>query len=176
VFLATFPALRGRLVALSAPFPSSGSQGPDDRVKGLKPSLTLYRKGPQGTEVLADNTAARAGDLVRVAYQAAGHAYGVIVSVDGRGGVTLHLPRSGPRAARLEPGDRVLLQAAYELDDAPRWEKFYLVAGDAPFDIEPIMAAAREAAAAAGDEGPPALVLPAGLEQASLSIAKEGRS
>ncbi len=174
VAVITLPAVRGRMGQPSSS--SAGATASDDRVKGLEPSLTLFRKGASGSEVLAENSVARAGDLIRVAYQAAGRAYGVIVSVDGRGGVTLHLPRSGSAAAPLQPGDRVLLEQAYELDDAPRWEKFYLVTGNEPFDVAPVVRAARRAAEAAGGDGPPALDLPSGLEQASLSIAKKGQS
>jgi hypothetical protein len=173
VAIITLPAIRG---GTGRPPSSPTAPVPDERIKGLEPSLTLFRKGPGGSEVLADNTVAHAGDLIRVAYQAAGRAYGVIVSVDGRGGVTLHLPSSGFAAASLQAGDRVLLEQAYELDDAPRWEKFYLVTGNEPFEVAPIVSAARRAAESAGSDGPPALDLPPGLEQASLSIAKKGRS
>lgn len=159
-------------------FPSSSSNQPsgDDRVKGLKPSLALFRKTALGTERLEAGSALHAGDLVRVAYQAAGRPYGVIVSVDGRGGVTLHLPASGQVAARLLAGDRVLLEQAYELDDAPRWEKFYLVTGKAPFEVAPVLDAARRAAASAGSAGPPPLDVGPGLEQVSLLFIKEGKS
>jgi len=174
VAVITLPAVRGRMGQPSSS--SAGAPASDDRVKGLEPSLTLFRKGASGSEVLADNTVAHAGDLIRVAYQAAGRAYGVIVSVDGRGAVTMHLPPSGSAAAPLQPGDRVLLEQAYELDDAPRWEKFFLVTGNEPFEVAPIVSAARRAAERAGSDGPPALDLPPGLEQASLSIAKKGRS
>jgi hypothetical protein len=146
-----------------------------DRVKGLKPSLTLFRKTAVGTETLEPGSALRAGDVVRVAYQGAARPYGVILSIDGRGGVTLHLPTSGRSAARLQPGDRVLLEQAYELDDAPRWESFYLVTGKAPFEVAPILDAARRAAAAAGGAGPPALAIGPGLEQVSLLFVKKGK-
>ncbi len=155
------------LVVVSLPSP--------DRVKGLKPSLTLFRKTAAGTERLEPGRALRAGDLVRVAYQGAARPYGVILSIDGRGGVTLHLPTSGRVAARLQPGDRVLLEQAYELDDAPRWESFCLVTGKAPFEVGPILDAARRAAAAAGGAGPPALDIGPDLEQVSLFFIKEDK-
>ena len=41
----------------------------------------------------------------------------------------------------------MLLDQAYELDDAPRWERFYFVTGDTPFAVAPIVDAARRAAA-----------------------------
>jgi hypothetical protein len=174
VVVVSLPGARARLGLVSPPW--SNRAGGSDRVKGVKPSLTLYRKTAVGTEKLDDGAVLRAGDLVRVAYQGAGRAYGVIVSIDGRGGVTLHLPASGPVSARLLPGDRVLLDRAYELDDAPRFEKFYLITGDVPFDVGPIVEAASRAAAASGPAGPPPLAVGPGLDQASASFIKEGKS
>jgi hypothetical protein len=174
VLVVSLPNLLPRLAAppVGSPAPGAG----DGSLKGLEPSLILFRRGADGSESLADGSRARPGDLIRVAYQAAGRPFGVILSVDGRGAVTLHLPASGATATHLQAGDRVLLDKAYELDDAPRWETFYFVTGDRPFDVEPVLEAARQAAAAAGDHGPPPLHLPPGLDQASFSLVKDGRS
>jgi len=78
--------------------------GPGDRVKGLEPTLLLFRKTPEGSEPLKDGAAARAGDLIRIGYRAAGQRWGVIVSVDGRGVVTRHLPRERARTLRVADG------------------------------------------------------------------------
>src|SRR6185436_11941296 len=102
-----------------------------------------------------------------------GRTYGAIVSIDGRGAVTLHLPRQGARATRLpEGGETVLLDRAYELDDAPRWERFFFVTGEAPFEIEPLLEAARRAAADPSAPAPERLTLPPNLEQAVFSLEK----
>ena len=95
----------------------------ENRIKGLRPSLLVYRHTPAGNEVLADRAPARAGDLIQVTYQAAGRRFGAIVSLDGRGGVTVHHPHGTSRAARLVSGQPVRLTSAYRLDDAPRWEQ-----------------------------------------------------
>jgi len=144
---------------------------PEERLKGLSPGLALFRKTPDGSEALKDGDRARQGDLIRVGYRAAGRTYGAIVSIDGRGAVTLHLPRQGARATRLpEGGETVLLDRAYELDDAPRWERFFFVTGEAPFEIEPLLEAARRAAA--DPSAPERLTLPPNLEQAVFSLEK----
>jgi hypothetical protein len=147
----------------------------EDRVKGLRPSLTVFRQTPQGSEALADGVAARRGDVVRLAYQAAGQSYGVIVSMDGRGSVTMHLPATGREAARLRPGDKVLLDQAYELDDAPRWECFYFVTSQQPFAVQPVVEAAKRAAALRRASPPPTLALSPGLGQSTFVLQKEGR-
>jgi hypothetical protein len=157
---------------------TGGLRRPDstgERIKGLRPSLVMFRQTAQGSETLADGAAAREGDVVRLAYQAAGQSYGVIVSIDGRGGVTLHLPATGGEASRLRPGDKVLLDNAYELDDAPRWECFYFVTALKPFDVQPVVEAAKREAALHRASPPATLALARGLEQSTFVLQKEHR-
>ena len=149
------------------------SEAPTERLKGLKPTLALYRRTAEGSEALADGDLARAGDLIRVGYRAAGRRFGVILSLDGRGRVTLHLPREGRQAAPLLAGEMVLLDHAFELDDAPRWERFYFVTADAPFAVPPVLEDARHAAE--GGSPPLSLKLPRTLEQSAFSLEKEVR-
>jgi hypothetical protein len=99
----------------------------------------------------------------------------VIVSIDGRGAVTVHLPPTGREAARLRPGNRVLLDQAYELDDAPRWECFYFVTAQVPFDGQPVFEAAKREAALRRDSPPSKLALPRGLDQSMFVLQKEPR-
>jgi hypothetical protein len=161
------------------PAGSPGTTGPaaqnEDRIKGQRPVLVVYRRTRDGSELLADGTVAWPGDLLRVAYRAAGRSYGVIVSIDGRGTLTRHLPPNGDRAAPLKRDATVLLDSAYELDEAPQWERFYFVTGDTPFSITPIEDAVRRAAATDRRGTPAALALPDGLEQSTFSVQKEAR-
>jgi hypothetical protein len=154
----------------SKPAPVTGT----DRIKGLRPALAVYRSSAGGTETLADGDVARPGDLLRLGYTSAGRAYGVIVSIDGRGAVTVHLPPHGARAASLGRDGRVLLDQAYELDDAPNWERFYFITGDSPFDVAPILETARRSAAR-DLRSPPALAIPGELTQSTFSLQKEVR-
>ena len=140
-----------------------------ERIKGGegsgRPELALYRRTADGSERLADGAVARPGDVVRVGYHAAGRAYGAIVSIDGRGTITRHLPADGTRSVALQPDATVLLDQAYELDDAPKWERFYFVAAASPFEIDTIVKAARDA--------PARLALPHGLDQSTFTLQKE---
>ena len=148
------------------------SEGEGDRIKGLLPGLAVYRKTNTGSETLADGAIAHNGDVIRLGYRAAGKPYGVILSIDGRGAVTLHLPRTGEHAASLRGGEpSVLLDQAYELDDAPGWERFYFVTGQTSFAVQPVIDAARRAVSNPGP--PPALELPRGLEQSIFLLQKE---
>jgi hypothetical protein len=114
-----------------------------DRAKGGSPALLLFRKAAAAAERLDSGALARADDVVQVVYQSGGHRYGVIVSIDGRGVVTRHLPSVGDVAAALAPDGVTPLAAAYRLDDAPRVERFFLVAADTPFDVPTVVEAAR---------------------------------
>ena len=153
----------------------SAGEDRDDRMKGLRPTLALYRRTANASETLADGAVARQGDLLRVAYRAAGRRYGVILSVDGRASVTLHLPSGGQQAVPLQRGNTVLLDQAYELDDAPRWERFYFITGSEPFAVAPIVDAARRVAASGRVTPASPLPLPQALEQSTFSIQKEAR-
>jgi hypothetical protein len=143
------------------------------RVKGLTPHLLVFRQRPAPAaevERLLPGSTARHHDLVQLAYQGAGRRYGVIVSIDGRGVVTRHLPAEGPLAVPLEAG-AVALPQSYELDDAPAFERFYLIAADAPFAVETIVEAVRRGPAGGGGAQP--LDLPPSMDQATFVLRKE---
>jgi hypothetical protein len=168
------------VVIVAAPFVTRGPavRAPgtgDDRIKGLAPGLTIYRRTASGTETLADGGVARQGDLLRLGYTGAGQPFGIILSIDGRGVVTRHFPAEGDRAAALARGGVTLLDQAYELDDAPGWERFYFVTGGTAFALAPVLEAAHEISS--GGAGPVALPLPIpqGLSQSTFSLQKEVR-
>jgi hypothetical protein len=67
----------------------------------------------------------------------------------------------------------VVLPSAYELDDAPGYERFFLVYASSPFDVSEVEHVARALSSrSAGDQG--ALALPRGLGQYSLLLKKQG--
>lgn len=145
-----------------------------DRRKGADLSLLVYRSTGEGVERLTDDDVARAGDVVRLGYRVANPAYGAIVSIDGRGAVTRHLPEEGSRAVRLEPGATALLGGAFELDDAPAVERFFLIASPEPFDLGPVIDALR-AAAGADATDPAQFGLPASFASTAFSLRKDSR-
>jgi hypothetical protein len=144
------------------------------RIKGPAATLMIYRSTSSGSEMLADNDLVHAGDVIRIGYRAAGTGYGTIVSVDGRGVVTFHLPPDGARAVALEAGHNVLLDRAFELDDAPTMERFYFVTGASPFDVGPVLDAVRRDAADPRG-GSASLTLPRDLDHTVFSLRKDTR-
>jgi anti-sigma factor RsiW len=146
----------------------------ETRIKGLRPHLEVFRQTPAGIEPLPEGAKAREGDLVQLTYQAAGRPFGVIVSIDGRGAVTVHHPRESRQAARLEPGEAARLSSAYRLDDAPGWERFVLVTAERPFEVASVVDAAARLART-GAAGTEPLALPSPLEQSSFTLKKDDR-
>jgi hypothetical protein len=142
----------------------------ETRFKGGVSSLVLYRKIPSGAERLNEGDIARSGDTIQIAYWGVGGTFGVILSLDGRGGVTLHFPENGSRAALLEGGHLTRLDSAYELDDAPEWESFYFITSNQPFEIEPVLQSARSVGRA--ETAPQKLPLSASFTQSSFRLRK----
>jgi hypothetical protein len=149
----------------------------ETRLKGLTTHLNLFRKTPTGgAEELRSGASARRADVLQISYTAGEAKYGVILSVDGRGDVTWHVPagyRGGSRAApALDMQGQVVLPSAYELDDAPGFERFFLVYAAAPFEVGDVDRAARALAARPGAAEREVLGLPGGLGQYSLLLKK----
>lgn len=115
-------------------------------VRGLEPHLIVFRKTKSGAERLTDRTRVRAGDMLQLAYVAAGSKYGVIASIDGRGTVTLHLPERADTAVRLLDQGQSALPHAFELDDTPGSERFVFVSADQPFPTQLAIDALRASA------------------------------
>jgi hypothetical protein len=143
-----------------------------DTIKGLHPALVLYGWTSSGSRRLADGDTVHPGDLIRIGYVSAGRTFGLILSIDGRGGVTVHLPPDGQQAGRLQSSGTVLLDQSFELDDAPRWERFYFITGQQPFEVAPIVDAVRRAQAS-DPVNAPRLPLRQDLDQATFSLSKE---
>ncbi|HEQ71248.1 MAG TPA: hypothetical protein ENN69_02065 [Spirochaetia bacterium] len=143
------------------------------------PSLTLYRKqnsnhpAPDQAEKLADRSLATENDLIQIRYFSGIKKYGVILSVDGRGNVTLHYP-AGPNASTaLETGKEVFLPESFKLDDAPRFERFFFVTSDTPLSVSGILAAAVEFARNPRKAANGELSLPNHITQTALTLLKE---
>jgi len=161
------------VLVLPRTLPSGVDPARDDgRLKGLAPVLLVHRdRAGAEAERLGDGAAVRVGDVLQLAVLAAGARYGVVVSIDGRGAVTRHLPEDGEIAAALAGGGAVPLPHAYQLDDAPGFERFFLVTGPTPFDVAPVLEAARHLAASGRARADP-LVLPGALSQRAVLVVK----
>jgi hypothetical protein len=143
------------------------------RVKGGRPHLVIYRKTDAGSEALAAGSGIRAGDVLQIGYVASARKYGVIFSIDGRGVLTLHFPATPAAPSLLSNEGETRLDYAYRLDDAPGFERFFLVTGDRAPAIAEVLAAGRRLASDPRQARQANLALPAGLEQWSVLLAKK---
>ncbi|MEZ4464913.1 MAG: hypothetical protein R3F43_10545 [bacterium] len=112
----------------------------------------------------------RAGDVLQLTYAARGAGHGVLFSVDGRGPSRCTSPtRPAPTRPARGPA-AVTLPHAYQLDDAPRFERFFVTAHH-PLDVGELLAEARQLAAddAAEDAAP---ALPADVAWTDLLLRK----
>lgn len=159
--------------------PTSPFGGPDEDLiqttaKGLEPSLRVYRRVGQDQERLDQGAVVRPADLLQLAYVAKGYDHGVILSVDGRGGVTLHLPSEPGGSTALSLDGEQALGFSYELDDAPDFERFFLVTSEKPVDVQAVLQAATRLAVG-GAAKKDTLPLPEHLHQTSVLLAKGSR-
>lgn len=93
------------------------------RTKGGPSDFGVYRMTRDGFDVLTSPANVQRGDVVQLRYRVTRPGMAAIYSIDGRGVLTEH------RApAAVTPGE-VLRTRAFELDDAPRFERFVLVLG-----------------------------------------------
>jgi len=144
------------------------------RLKGDQLRLLVFRKTAEGVEELRDGTKVAITDVIQLSYYSAEQKYGTILSLDGRGVITQHLPERGTQAAELIKGRTIPLPAAFQLDDAPRGEAFFFIAANQQFALQPVLdAMARESA----DWSQPKrrLALPARYQQSSVVLQKENR-
>lgn len=110
------------------------------------PGLQIYRKKGDVRQALHNGDAARAGELLQVAYVPAGQTNGVILSIDGAGAVTLHFPEKTDGDTLLQSGRRAFLPNAFALDQAPRFERFFFITAKEPLPTAAILEKARRLA------------------------------
>lgn len=169
VELSVLPLVAAAAIVLTvhhpAPLPGDGAE----RLKGDPAMLMVHRQRPDGrVEQLSDGAIAQDGDLLQLTLSPRADVYAAVVSIDGNGTVTRHLPEDGDRSAKLAAGALRALPHAYRLDDAPRFERFVLVYSATAFELRPVLEAA---ALVAGRPDQP-LALPEGLSQRSLTVRK----
>ncbi len=147
-------------------------------VKGIpkvdlsRTQLLIYRKINDQVEILTDGKRAVAGDLLQLAYVAAKESYGMILSIDGRGGITLHFPDERGGSTKLDQNKKSLLPHAIELDDAPGFERFFFITSESRIDVEDVLKRAESLAKDPEWVKRAALDLSEGLNQYSVLILK----
>ena len=102
--------------------------------------------------------------------------YGVLLSIDGAGRVTQHLPEPGASAAStLHAPSEIRLPSAYELDDAPGFERFLLITSTQPFPVAAALDAARSLAGQGQSARTAPLPLPPAFHQTSVLLGRPAK-
>jgi hypothetical protein len=132
------------LLIATLPLVPAGSAQGQERIKGSgTPALMVYRQSAGQPERLSPQAVVKPGDVIQASYQVTKAEQGALASVDGNGQVTVHLGSQGHSVA-LAPGGEKFLDTSYELDQAPRYEVFFLLTSDKPFDLGPVVQILRQ--------------------------------
>jgi hypothetical protein len=146
------------------------------------PRLLVYRQktgpvpGSPSSERLYDGAHVARGDLLQLAYDKTPEGlFAVLLSIDGAGKVTQHLPEEGARTATpLTSVLEIRLPSAYELDDAPNFERFLLITSTQSFAVTFALDAARALAGGPAGKTQPLALGPA-YRQTSILLHKIGK-
>jgi hypothetical protein len=175
------PVLVSAFILLFIVFYNDGAHPDFTRIKGeesldfSKTQIVIYRKTESGFELLKNGDPANAGDLLQIAYIPAGKAFGVILSIDGNGVATLHYPESKSATSLLKQGKKNLLPSAYELDDAPEFERFFFITAMKEIQVQSVINKAEELAFNSTSEKTANLELPDSYSQFSILLKKENK-
>lgn len=105
------------------------------RIKGMSPSLEVWKKSGDSAVQVQNLGEATEGDEIQLRYRVAQKCYGMLISMDGNGTITMHMGE-GYSAVPLEPGKMTTLPFAYKLDNAPKFEKFFLLTSGETFEFD----------------------------------------
>jgi hypothetical protein len=141
------------------------------RVKGDR-LLSIHLKKEGRSQRLDENEVIRRGDLLQLAYGAGNENYGVVVSIDGAGTATLHLPQTADAESAVLDTRGAELPYSYELDAAPEFERFFLVTSAEPFAAEEVFHAANRLAGDRRHAETAPLALPPNFSQTSVLLRK----
>jgi len=105
------------------------------RIKGLSARMEIWKKSGETAVQMENLGSAQEGDELQLRYSVPEKCYGLLFSMDGNGVLTIHLG-NGSGSIALEPGKMVTLPFAYKLDNAPRFEKFFLMTSKNTFALD----------------------------------------
>lgn len=161
-------ATHGEPTAPATEIALAPAPAPDDglRTKGEIRRLRVHCvSAPNGVAVpLADGDGARPGDLLQVSLLAGPATFAAVLSLDGTGHVTRHIPETGDSSVAVR--DAREAPHSFQLDSTPGFERFVLVQSDRPFPLR----TAESILGRAGARAP--LAVPGGWTVQSILVAK----
>lgn len=128
------PATDGGAQVMDVAMVDSQDEG-DTRIKGLEARIEVWKKTADSAVQMSNLDEAREGDEIQLRYSVPEKCFGMLLSMDGNGTVTMHMAE-GNKAIALEPGKMTTLPFAYKLDNAPKFEAFYLLTSRDTFSVD----------------------------------------
>jgi hypothetical protein len=117
------------------------------RTKGeaarLRVHLVPATKGKAATTLLSDGDSCDPGEIVQVSIPSGTRIFAAVLSLDGNGTVTRHIPEQGDSAIPVQA--RLEAPHSFQLDEAPGFERFVLFTSDRPFLLKDAEARLRKA-------------------------------
>ncbi|MBN2344054.1 MAG: hypothetical protein JXX29_23260 [Deltaproteobacteria bacterium] len=111
------------------------------RIKSGDPFLRIFKKNKTDEIEVKSGDKLAEGDVLQLK-MITNHARSMVVcSVDGNGAVTLHYPERPAATTRVTELKSISLPYGYELDDAPDFERFFIVwtESETPIDAQQII-------------------------------------
>ena len=105
------------------------------RIKGMQATLEVWKKTGDSAVQMVNLGNAYEGDEIQLRYRVPQKCFGMLISMDGNGTITMHMGE-GDKAIELESGKMTTLPFAYKLDNAPKFEKFFLLTSQNSFGID----------------------------------------
>ena len=176
------PVLAAALILMFVVFLRDGTAPGQNRIKGeesldfSKTQILIYRENRGEVELLKNGDKTKAGDLIQLGYIPARKIYGVIFSIDGNGVITLHYPESEGGSTILNLEKKNLLSSAYELDNAPDFERFFFVTAMNEIDVLSVINQAEALALLPASAKNANLDLPESYQQFSILLKKEKKN
>lgn len=176
------PVIASAVILIFVVFFNNGTSPDFTRIKGeesldfTKTQIIIYKKNNNVIELLKNGDQVSPGNLLQLAYIPARKTHGVIFSIDGNGIVTLHHPESKSDSSILKQEKKILLSSAYELDNAPDFERFFFITATEEIEVQSILAKAETLALSPASAKTSNLELPESYNQFSILLKKEKKN
>ncbi|HOA08511.1 MAG TPA: hypothetical protein PLE16_13420 [Spirochaetota bacterium] len=113
-------------------------------IKGNAENLFLYRKNGNQADMLKNGDAAKKNDILQIAYQIPQERNCIIFSIDGNSNVTLHYSSSKSTIQEGGKNGKIFVPESYQLDDAPYFERFFMITSDKKIYDDDILSRAEK--------------------------------
>lgn len=97
--------------------------------------INIYQQEGDSINKLSNLDKVEENDKLQITYSST-EGYGIIFSIDGLNNITYHYPENIYGSRSMDIGSDISLPSSYILDNAPYFEKFYLVTSKDSFDFD----------------------------------------